>query len=601
MACFDGLPNELLLEIVEILARGEASDLWGATLTSKTLHELANPLLYRALKIHFRQTCSSIPFRVPLLIRTLFARPDLCVDTKMLSFDCTGVMGSRDLLALIQQKRILAEWRRHLLDLERIVLEGETRKARTHLLEFQETTKSKSEALDTIQTSFADATEDEALRLYGVLDGSISHAISHRRDEVLKAYQTLDMKIHNQYPSFNRSFNKRSQSNEDQPLSEDEDEADEPLRTQQQQQELMSIIRPALDSVWTRVDGASPDDFAEELMLRYLPDIFLSLLPNVEHMSLDLPASISILSTICQGLVFSGGWQETAIFDSLTSITVGYSAGVAIQAEDLSVLFTLPNLKAIDVRGCEDFGMPWQAGKGTSSITSLKLTQADLTLPVLDSIIQSCKRLEVFEYTHRYKTRTNARIPPNKLVQLFEEHVDHLLSFSCDTPGDISGCINESLSEETSVAVFACFKILTRLDVSSGVLTLHHRNDPKSVTPSDTTTSLPQLYASLPRSLKHLTIRHCHEEGTNTISKHVLDLLQRKITFPNLSTVTLTCPSFKMLDVLMMMMMRDQIRSRGIQIICEVCEPSRVSTLLHVKEVHDFNVLTPSRAARIAA
>jgi hypothetical protein len=586
MTCFEDLPNELLLEIVENLAKGEVSDLWGATLTSKTLHQLANPLLYRAFTIHFRQTCSSVPLRVPLLIRTLFARPDLCVDTKALSFDCTGIIGSRDLLALIQRKRILAEWRGHLLDLERIVLEGETQKARTRLLEFQWTSKNHSEPLHTSQTSNADTTEDQALRLYGVMDGSVSHAISYRREEVFEAYQQLEMRIHNQYPSFNRSFNKRSQSIEEQAFSEDEDDADEDVRTPHQKEELMNIMRPA----WSCVVGTLPVDLSEELMLRYLPDIFLSLLPNVESLSLDLPASISIISTICQGYTSAGRWKEIGFSESLTRITVGYSAGVAIQAEDLSVIFTLPNLKAIDVRGCEDFGVPWKTDRHTSSITSLKLTQSDLTLPMLEGIIQSCKRLEVFEYTHRYKTRTNARIQPNKLVELIKPFSDHLTSFSCDTPDDISGCINEPLSQDKSVASFACFENLARLDVSSGVLTLHHREDIENVTAADAVTSLPHLYASLPRSLKHLTIRHCHEEGTNTISKHLLELLQRKDSFPDLTTVTLTSPSFRLLDLLMVL--RDQIRARGIQIKCEVCEPSRVSILQLVVLSHHSKVLT---------
>jgi hypothetical protein len=571
MSLIEGLPTELLLEVFELVASGNSQDLWGATLTSKSLHQHSNPLLYKTISINLTQTCSSVPLKVPLLLRTLLKTPELGTRTESLSFHCTGTIYSRDSLALLQRAKILAEWMLHLGRREELVLLAETMRYKSQLLGNNTALENQAETLGSTEVQGSESAEDEAFRLYGTVDGSVSQAIARRRNEVAKAALQIelditDLDIEHEIPN-------ETETAEMPPQTQDSDSGVESL----DKEEYMEVMRQALFKAWafqTLYVGELSRTPTKEMLLRFLPDTVLSLLPSVKTLSLDLPAAVSIPWTFCD---LSHGTPTAIGLSNLTSLTVGYSIGAGVDIEDLSLFFTLPCLRAIDVHGCVDFvewrnasrSIPFRTGLKDSPVTSLKLIQSELRLDTVKKVLEICKNLEKFEYTHKYQPRADARIQPIKLVQPLHEHCKQLVSFSCDTPDDISGCLQDLSVQRRGIGQFADLDRLISLDVYSGVLVLH---------PKDGTgefESQPQLSSVLPRSLKQLILRHCHEGNSNTTSKQLLDLLVSRKYFPDLTTITLTSPSFRFLELLMVL--REQFRARGIHLICEVCEPSRVS------------------------
>jgi hypothetical protein len=578
MTCFHDLPNELLFQIIEFLESDSPFYLWAASLTSKSFYHFANPLLYRTLKVYLPQTCSSVPPRVPLLLRTLLTRPDLGALARSLSVVCTGVMGSRDLLVLVQQQRILEKWRGHLLDLERVILEEETKQAKAVLLQFSATSENQSGHFESYKPS---TTRENALRLYGTVDGSISYAIAGRLDEVLDICKRVELKISEQYAGSNKySFVDRFDHEPKDNLGCDVQTIDEDEYTNIMEQALLNI----------RIDDLveTPGGISEEVLLSVLPEMVVSMLPNVAAVSLDLPASARVPKTSSQPGLFPQ--KNDTGFRVLTSLTIGYSTGISVEFEDVAALLALPCLRAIEVHGCQDFPFRGTIDEKSSSVTSLKLIQSDLAPKKVKMFIRACKKIEVFEYTHMYKTRKHARIRPSQLVHYLRQHSEHLHSFSSDTPDDISGLLDGSDLQERRVGLFGELESLTNLDVCNGALILHPKEEQDEPSSHDNIKLLPQLYAALPRSLIHLTMRHCHEEGTRTTSKQLLDILVRKESFPDLRIITVTSPSFMFLDVLMVL--REQFHARGVQLICDVCEPSRVRTILNFKSVIMLPLLT---------
>ncbi|KAF2433228.1 hypothetical protein EJ08DRAFT_95741 [Tothia fuscella] len=192
------LPNELVLEILEILAH--QCCLLNIILTSKYFHELANPLLYRSILLQLPQACSwkdGPPISGLLLFRTFLENPKLGTITEQLRVETSGII-SRELIALLQKKKLLIQWEGRLLARESAMLKLETSRIQGYLSSHVKSMKDGVLAKDVshaLDVSSEASIEVDSFRLYSMTDGYVSQAIALRRAEVKEAIEQNEADI----------------------------------------------------------------------------------------------------------------------------------------------------------------------------------------------------------------------------------------------------------------------------------------------------------------------------------------------------------------------------------------------------------------------
>jgi hypothetical protein len=643
MSTLEDLPTELILEILELL--GDEHALPNVILASKFFHRLATPILYRRIYLQLPQSCSwkdGIPINGLCLLRTLLENPNLGSITETLQIGTEGVI-HREVLAMLQQQKLLVQWQGRLLTREREALERETLQLQEYLsfqsklLKFPSSSRSSEKLPAQLQeslpspSSFAseDASskdhlrdffssdalkrppaEDEAFRLYGMVDGSVSQAIALRKAEVTTALERNETTFRQNFGTVStasivaKKVVKPISESKRQSLKNDflpvltkallpswifgnlkvDSKLELSEEVEAQKESLMENLRmfpPHTIQARVRLSlGTSSSLFqifqehADDTLFT-LVNALLTFLPSIKKLNLNIPQNYSIPQPGLAPLPYRRNGQ---FLERLTAVTLVYSDG-HINASHLAQFFELPSLKTIEVWGCYGFG-PRDLKKfdyKNSSVTKLIFKGCMLASRWLQTIVRRCSDLQHLEYSHSFTEASHmTSIYPEALVLALREQHDNLISLRCDTPDDISGCGGDN----NTICSFHVFTKLATLDVCAGVLLFHNTATNNGVETSgghsSTEHKVTPIHQRLPLSLQTLILRHFHEEGTANIFKHLKDLLPRcKEFLPMLRKITLTSPNFEYLDHLTML--RAQFNARGILLVCEVCEPSRVS------------------------
>lgn len=259
--------------------------------------------------------------------------------------------------------------------------------------------------------------------------------------------------------------------------------------------------------------------------------LFCSLIPNVEHLILDLPPTpFKLPDSLSSPLSQLRHLQVDFLFEE-----------DGVELRDLRSLITLPSLKTLQGHhvNCEDapfavfkfqeyqrpLSMPCQL-----SIEHINLMCSVMTHSRLKELIEGCRTLKTFQLV--YGEVTVGAVSEYDFDILSSAFLAHKLSLECLTLDFEAETATELLKVDaedvTGVMAMSSFECLRHIDLPAwAILRAGQNDDGKGKFGSE---SISKLF---PRSLETLVIRSCNEN----IVTPLWGLLPTLDTFPNLKEI----------------------------------------------------------------